>query len=42
MTIEPNKSVNEFDKKAMKESSIKELSKKFQAVSLANMARRKP
>jgi hypothetical protein len=40
-TSEPNKSANEFDKKPMEESIIEELSKKFEAVLLANMARNK-
>jgi hypothetical protein len=39
--MEPNKSANDFDKKAIEESIIEELSKKLKAVSLANMARRK-
>ena len=39
---EPTKEVNGFDKKAMEESIIEELSKKFEAVSLANMGRRGP
>jgi hypothetical protein len=38
-TMEPNKSSSEFDKKAREESIIKELSKKFEVVSLANIGR---
>ena len=34
--IEPSKPINNFDKKAMEESIIEELSKKFEAVSMAN------
>jgi thioredoxin-related protein len=41
MMSELNKQANDFDKKAMEESIIEELSKKLKAVSLANMARRK-
>ena len=41
-TIEPSKPINNFDKKAMEESIIEELSKKFEAVSLANFGRRGP
>ena len=41
-TIEPSKPINNFDKKAMEESIIEELSKKFEAVSLANFGRREP
>jgi hypothetical protein len=39
--MEPNKSAREFDKKAMEESIIKQLSKKFEVVLLANMGQRK-
>jgi hypothetical protein len=39
-TTELNKSINGFDKKAMEESIMEELSKKFEVVSLANMSRR--
>ena len=41
-TIESSKPINKFDKKAMEESIIEELSKKFEAVSLANLGRRGP
>ena len=41
-TIEPSKPINNFDKKAMEDSIIDELSKKFEAVSLANLGRRGP
>ena len=41
-TIEPTRPINNFDKKAMEESIIEELSKKFEAVSLANFGRRGP
>ena len=41
-TIEPSKLINNFDKKAMEEFIIQELSKTFEAVSLANLARRGP
>ena len=41
-TIEPSKPINNFDKKAMEDSIIEELSKKFEAVSLANFGRRGP
>jgi hypothetical protein len=40
--IEPNKPINDFDKKATEESIIEELSKKFEAVSLANLGRHGP
>ena len=40
--IEPSKTINNFDKKAMEESIIEELSKKFEVVSLANFRRRGP
>jgi hypothetical protein len=36
-TTVPSKEMNGFDKKAMEESIIEDLSKKFEAVSLANM-----
>jgi hypothetical protein len=39
-TSEPSKPINDFDKKAMEESIIEELSRKFETVSLANMNRR--
>ena len=38
-TIEPSKLINNFNKKAMEESIIEELSKKFEAVSLAKFGR---
>ena len=41
-TIEPSKPINNFDKKAMDKSIIEELSKKSEAVSLANLVRRRP
>ena len=41
-TIEPTRPINNFDKKAMEESIIEELSKKFEAVSLANLGRSGP
>jgi hypothetical protein len=41
-TIEPTKPINDADKKAMEESIMEELSKKFEAVSLANLGRRGP
>jgi hypothetical protein len=39
-SIEPTKPINDADKKAMEESIMEELSKKFEAVSLANLGRR--
>jgi hypothetical protein len=39
-TSEPSKPTNDFDKKAMEESIIEELSRNFKTVSLANMNRR--
>ena len=39
-TSEPNKLATDFDKKAMEESIIEELCKKFEAVSLANVGQR--
>jgi Fe-S-cluster containining protein len=42
VTTVPSQEMNGFDKKAMEESIIEELSKKFEAVSLANMGRRLP
>jgi hypothetical protein len=39
-TSEPNNPTNDFDKKEMEESTIEELSRKFETVSLANMNRR--
>jgi hypothetical protein len=41
-TIEPTKPINDADKKVMEESIMEELSKKFEAVSLANIGRRGP
>ena len=41
-TIESGKPIKNFEKKAMEESIIEELSKKFEAVSLANLGRRGP
>ena len=38
-TIEPSKPINNLDKKAMEESIIEVLSKKLEAVSLANFRR---
>lgn len=38
-TIEPFKSINNLDNKAMKETIMEELSKKFEVVSLANSGR---
>ena len=40
--IEPSNPINNFDKKVMEESIIEELSKKFEAISLANLGRRGP
>jgi hypothetical protein len=37
---EPSKPINDFDKKAMEESIIEKLSRKFETVSLANINRR--
>jgi hypothetical protein len=39
-TTVPGKEMNGFDKKKMEDSIIEELSKKFEAISLANMGRR--
>jgi hypothetical protein len=41
-TIEATKPINDADKKAMEGSIMDELSKKFEAVSLANLGRRRP
>jgi hypothetical protein len=41
-TIEPTKPINNVDKKANEESIMEELSKKFEAMSLANLGRRGP
>jgi hypothetical protein len=40
--IELTKPINDDDKKAMEELIMEELSKKFEAVSLANLGRRGP
>jgi hypothetical protein len=40
--LEPTKPIHDVDKKAMEESIMEELSKKFEAVSLANLGRRGP